>query len=408
VNLDSLRVALRALKANRMRTALTMLGILIGTGAVIMLVAVGAGISNQVQAQIGKLGTNAVFVLNEKNAGGQDRGGTMARQIRLTRADVKALSDRNRTPSVSRISPVMGSPGTVTWSGTTYSLNNFSGVEAAWSEIRNVHVQRGRWLTDSDEASRAKVAVIGTTVVSHLFPKGVDPVGQTVSFNNVPFEIVGLQEHRGANGTFDQDDVIYAPISTVIANVVGEGTDSYTVIGVQAVSRDAITPAVAEVTAALRQTHAIKLDAPPDFRIFNAADLLAAGKATARSFRILLAIVAGISLVIGGIGVMNIMLVTVTERTREIGIRKALGAETSDILTQFLSEAVLLSGMGGLIGTVAGVAAGHFRIADVQPVVSPGSVALSFGVSVLIGIFFGGYPATRAAALTPIVALRYE
>jgi len=194
----------------------------------------------------------------------------------------------------------------------------------------------------------------------------------------------------------------------VIANVVGEGTDSYTVIGVQAVSRDAITPAVAEVTAALRQTHAIKADVPSDFRIFNAADLLAAGKATARSFRILLAIVAGISLVIGGIGVMNIMLVTVTERTREIGIRKALGAETSDILTQFLSEAVLLSGLGGLIGTVAGVAVGHFRIADVQPIVSAGSVALSFGVSVLIGIFFGGHPATRAAGLTPIVALRCE
>jgi putative ABC transport system permease protein len=405
---DSLRVALRALKANRMRSALTMLGILIGTGAVIMLVAVGAGISNQVQAQIGKLGTNAVFVLNEKNAGGQDRGGTMARQIRLTRADVKALSDPNRTPSVARVSPVMGAPGTVTWSGTTYALNNFSGVEPAWGEIRSVRVQRGRWLTDGDQASRAKVAVIGTTVVSHLFPKGTDPVGQTVSFNNVPFEIVGLQEHRGANGTFDQDDVIYAPISTVIANVVGEGTDSYTVIGVQAVSRDAITPAVAEVSAALRQTHAIKADVPPDFRIFNAADLLAAGKATARSFRILLAIVAGISLVIGGIGVMNIMLVTVTERTREIGIRKALGAETSDILTQFLSEAVLLSGLGGLIGTVVGVAVGHFRIADVQPIVTFGSVALSFGVSVLIGIFFGGYPATRAAGLTPIVALRYE
>jgi putative ABC transport system permease protein len=205
-----------------------------------------------------------------------------------------------------------------------------------------------------------------------------------------------------------RDDVIYAPISTVIDNVVGEGTDSYTVIGVQAVSRDAITPAVAEVSRVLRKTHVVKPGNPPDFRIFNAADLLAAGKATARSFRILLAIVAGISLVIGGIGVMNIMLVTVTERTREIGIRKALGAETSDILTQFLSEAILLSGLGGLIGTAVGVGVGHFRIAAMQPVVSPGSVALSFGVSVLIGIFFGGYPATRAAGLTPIVALRYE
>ena len=408
MTLDSLRVALRALKANRMRSALTMLGILIGTGAVIMLLAVGAGISNQVQAQISKLGSNAVFALNEKNAGGRDRGGTISHQIKLTKADVRALSDHNRTPDVARISPVMGTPGTATWGGTTYQLTNFEGVQTAWADIRAVHVQKGRWLTDADQASRSKVAIIGTTVVSHLFPKNVDPVGQTVMFNNVPFEIVGLQEHRGANGTFDQDDVIYAPISTVIDNVVGEGTDSYTVIGVQAVDRDSITPAAAEVTEVLRQTHGIKAGEPPDFRIFNASDLMAAGKATARSFRILLAIVAGISLLIGGIGVMNIMLVTVTERTREIGIRKALGAETSDILTQFLSEAVLLSGLGGLIGTVAGVGVGHFRIAAVQPIVSPGSVALSFGVSVLIGIFFGGYPATRAAGLTPIVALRYE
>jgi putative ABC transport system permease protein len=408
VNLDSLRVALRALRANRMRTALTMLGILIGTAAVIMLVAVGAGISGQVQAQIGKLGTNAVFVLNEKNAGGQDRGGTRARQIRLTRTDIRSLSDPNRTPSVQRVSPVMGTSGTVTWGGATYALNSFSGVEPEWAEIRNVTVQRGRWLTDADYTSRAKVAVIGTTVVDKLFGKGVDPVGQTVSFNNVFFEIVGLQEHRGSSGTFDQDDVLYAPLTTVVDNVVGAGTDSYSLIGVQAVSRDAITSAVAEVTSVLRQTHRIKPGEAPDFRIFNAADLLAAGKATARSFRILLAIVAGISLIIGGIGVMNIMLVTVTERTREIGIRKALGAETSDILTQFLSEAVLLSGLGGLIGAAVGVGVGQLRIADVQPIVTAGSVALSFGVSVLIGIFFGGYPATRAAALTPIVALRFE
>ncbi|HEY4409554.1 MAG TPA: ABC transporter permease, partial [Acidimicrobiia bacterium] len=270
MTLDSLRVALRALRANRMRSALTMLGILIGTGAVIMLVSVGAGISDQVQAQIGKLGTNAVFVLNEKNAGGRDRGGTIARQIKLTKADVRALSDPHRTPDVARISPVMGAPGTVTWGGTTYQLTNFEGVQTAWADIRSVHVQEGRWLTDADQDSRAKVAIIGTTVVSHLFPKNADPVGQTVMFNNVPFQIVGLQEHRGANGTFDQDDVIYAPISTVIDNIVGEGTDSYTVVGIQATNRDAIYPAAAEVTDVLRQTHAIKPGDAPDFRIFNA------------------------------------------------------------------------------------------------------------------------------------------
>jgi putative ABC transport system permease protein len=270
-------------------------------------------------------------------------------------------------------------------------------------------VKRGRWLSDADQADHAKVAIIGTTVVEHVFGPGVDPVGQTVEFNNVEFKVVGLLQHRGSNGTQDQDDVMYAPLSTVTDEVVGDiSALSYGVIAVQAVSRDAITPAAAEITAILRQTHAIKPGMPPDFRVVNASDLLAAGKATARSFRILLAIVAAISLAIGGIGVMNIMLVTVTERTREIGIRKALGAQTSDILTQFLAESVLLSGLGGLIGTLIGVGLGQLRIAAVQPQVSPGSVVLSLGVSVLIGIFFGAWPATRAAALTPIVALRYE
>jgi len=405
---DSLRVALRGILSNRMRSALTMLGILIGTASVILLVAVGAGISNQVQSQIGKLGTNAVYILNEKHAGGRDRGGTISREIKLTKDDVRALSDRHRAPDVARISPVESTAGTLTWNGTTYALGNFAGVETVWSDIRNIHLTEGRWITDGDQATRAKVGVIGTTVIDHVFGKGVDPVGQTVSFNNVFIKIVGVLEHRGSNGTYDQDDVIYAPITTVFDDIVGDSTDTYSAIGVQAASRTAINPAVAEVNGILRQTHDIKPGDAPDFKIFNAADLLAAGKQTARSFRILLAIVAGITLLIGGIGVMNIMLVTVTERTREIGIRKSLGAFTRDILLQFLAEATLLAGLGGIIGSAAGIFAGHFRIAAVQPVVSAGTVVLAFTVSVLIGVFFGAYPASRAAALRPIEALRYE
>jgi putative ABC transport system permease protein len=409
MTIDSLWVALRALLANRLRSALTMLGILMGTAAVIMLVAVGAGISNQVQGRISKLGTNALYVLNERTTGGRDRGGTNARQIQLTPADVKALEDKTRAPSVARVTPGASATGTLTWNGTTYPLGSFLGVEPVFGEIRNLLVQEGRWLTDQDEADHGKVAVVGTTVVDHVFGPGVDPVGRTVQFNNVGFRIVGLLQHRGSNGTMDQDDVMYAPLSTVTDEVVGDiNALSYGVIAVQASSRDAIMPAAGEITAVLRQTHDIKPGMPPDFRVVNASDLLAAGKATARSFQILLAIVAAISLTIGGIGVMNIMLVTVTERTREIGIRKALGAQRSDILTQFLVEATLLSGIGGLIGTAVGVAVGQFRIATFHPQVSAGSVVLSFGVSVLIGVFFGAYPASRAAALTPIVALRYE
>ncbi|MCA1841994.1 MAG: ABC transporter permease [Actinobacteria bacterium] len=409
VTLDSLRVAFRALFANRMRSVLTMLGILLGTAAVILLVAVGTGISDQVQNQIGRLGTNALYVLNERTTGGRDRGGTDARPIRLTPDDVKGLEDRTQAPDIARVSPGVSATGTLTWNGTTYPLQTFLGVKPDFGEIRNLTMHEGRWISGEDDADHAKVAIIGTTVVSHVFGPGVDPIGQTVEFNNVEFKIVGLQNHRGSNGTADQDDVMYAPLSTVVDEVVGNLTQlNYGVIAVQAVSRDAIPAAAAETSRILRRTHVIASGMPPDFRVVNASDLLATGKATARSFRILLAIVAAISLAIGGIGVMNIMLVTVTERTREIGIRKALGARTGDILTQFLAESVLLSSIGGFIGAFVGVTAGHLRIASVQPHVSPATVALSFGVSVLIGVFFGAYPASRAAGLTPIVALRYE
>jgi putative ABC transport system permease protein len=404
--MDSMRVALRGILANRMRSALTMLGILIGTAAVILLVAVGTGISNQVQVQIKNLGTNAIYILPERNTSAQNRG-TSARRIRLTKSDVKALSDKTRAPSLDLVAPTVGSSGTVTWQGNTYALQNFIGGSPAFGDIRNTPVASGRFLNDEDVASHAKVAVIGQTVVDHLFGKGVDPVGQQVEFNGVRFRIVGLQVKKGSNGFQDQDDFMFAPISTVIDNIVGN-VDSYTIIGARAANKDMLPTAMVEIRTILSQTHGLKPGDPPDFIVFNAAALLAAGKAAAQQFQLLLGFVAAISLLIGGIGVMNIMLVTVTERTREIGIRKALGAQRTDIVTQFLSEAMLLASLGGLIGVAVGVGVGHLKSATMQPVVSPGSVVLSFGVSVLIGIFFGAYPASRAAALTPMEALRYE
>ncbi|HEV8626653.1 MAG TPA: ABC transporter permease [Acidimicrobiia bacterium] len=406
MTLDSMRVALRGILANRMRSALTMLGILIGTAAVILLVAVGTGISNQVQVQIRNLGTNAIYVLPERNTGAQNRG-TSARRIRLTKADVKALSDRTRAPSLDLVAPTVGSSGTVTWNGTSYALQNFIGGSPDFADIRNTPVERGRLLTPEDVASHAKVAVIGWTVVEHLMGKGVDPIGQMVEFNGVRFRIVGLQVRKGSNGFQDQDDFMYAPITTVIDNIVGN-VDSYTIIAARAVNKDLLPQAMGEIHRILRQTHGLKADDPPDYIVFNAAALLAAGKAAAQQFQLLLGVVAAISLLIGGIGVMNIMLVTVTERTREIGIRKALGAQRSDIITQFLAEAMLLASLGGVIGVLVGVGLGSLKSATMQPIVSPGSVVMSFGVSVLIGIFFGAYPASRAAALTPMEALRYE
>jgi len=406
VTMDSMRVALRGILANRMRSALTMLGILIGTAAVILLVAVGTGISNQVQVQIRNLGTNAIYVLPERNTGAQNRG-TSARRIRLTKADVKALSDKTRAPSIDLVAPTVGSSGTVTWNGVSYALQNFIGGSPEFGEIRNTPVERGRFLTQEDIASHAKVAVIGHTVVEHLMGKGADPIGQMVEFNGVRFRIVGLQVAKGSNGFQDQDDFMFAPITTVIDNIVGN-VDSYTIIGARAVNKDLLPQAMAEIHKILRETHKLKPDDPPDYIVFNAAALLAAGKAAAQQFQLLLGVVAAISLLIGGIGVMNIMLVTVTERTREIGIRKALGAQRSDIITQFLAEAMLLASLGGVIGVLVGVGLGSLKSATMQPIVSPGSVVMSFGVSVLIGIFFGAYPASRAAALTPMEALRYE
>ena len=407
MTLDSIRVALRGVLANRLRSALTVLGILSGTSAVILLVGVGTGISDGVQNQIKALGTNSIYVMPERNAGGRDRGGTSARRIRLTANDVKALSDKVRAPHVSLVAPTVSSSGTVTWDGSTYTLNSFVGAPPEFGDVRNARVTSGRWLDNEDVQSHAKVAVIGATVVDHLFGKGVDPVGRQVEFNGVRFRIVGLLEKKGSNGFQDQDDVIVAPLTTVIDNIVGN-VDSYSLIAVQATSRDDLPAAMTEVMRTLRRTHGIRGSQPPDFVVFNAANLLAAGKAAAKSFQLLLAVVACISLLIGGIGVMNIMLVTVTERTREIGIRKALGAQRTDILSQFLVEAMLLAGLGGLLGVMLGIGAGQYHGSGLNPRISPSSVVLSFGVSILIGIFFGLYPASRAAALTPIEALRYE
>ena len=404
---DSLHVALKGLLANRMRSLLTMLGILIGTACVILLVAVGTGISNAVQHQIETMGSNAVYVWPEQNPGGNDKGGTATKQAKLTNADIKALSDKSRAPNVLAVSPVLQIRATAVSDGTTYALQQFVGAEAIFAQIRNAVAETGRLFDEQDVADHAKVAVIGQTVIKKLWHKGYNPLGRDVQFNGIRFRIIGVLEKRGSNGFQDQDDVVVAPITTVEDTMVGK-VESYHFLAVQAMSRQQTEAAQAQVTQVLRETHHLKEEEAPDFLIFNQAQLLTAGKAAALLFSLLLGAVAAISLFIGGIGVMNIMLVAVTERTREIGIRKALGAQRVDILSQFLTEAVLLSLLGGAMGVAFGIGIAHLQIGPLRLVVSFSSIVLSFGVSAAVGIFFGFYPANRAARLTPIEALRYE
>src|SRR6266545_2086986 len=373
MTIDSIRVALRGMLANRMRSLLTMLGILIGTAAVILLVAVGTGISNLVQHQIETLGSNAVYIFPQQSRGGQDRGGTSARRIRLTQADVDALSDRTKAPDILAVAPTVQTNATAVADGATYALQNFIGATPNYAQIRNATLEAGRFFDDTDEANHSKVAVIGQTVVEHLWNKGFNPVGQQVSFNGVRFRIVGLLEKKGSSGIGDQDDVVVAPLSTVRDSMVGN-VDTYTLIAIQAASREVTDSAQAEAIRVLRATHKLKPTQPLDFQIFNQASLLKTGQQAALVFSLLLAAVAAISLFVGGIGVMNIMLVTVTERTREIGIRKALGAQRIDILSQFLVEAVLLALIGGALGVAFGLGMAQLHIGPLRPVVSFGSI----------------------------------
>ncbi|HET9772707.1 MAG TPA: ABC transporter permease [Acidimicrobiia bacterium] len=404
---DSLQVALKGLLANRMRSLLTMLGILIGTASVILLVAVGTGISNAVQKTIESMGSNAMYIWPEQNPGGNDKGGTATKQAKLTDQDIKALSDKDRAPSIRAVAGMLQLRATAVADGTTYALQQFVGAGPRFAEIRNAVAEKGRMIDEQDQADHAKVAVMGQTVIKKLWHKDYNPVGRDVQFNGVRFRIVGVLEKRGSNGFQDQDDVVIAPIGTVEDTMAGK-VESYHFLAVQAISRQATDAAQAEMTEVLRQTHRLGPDEAPDFGIFNQAQLLTAGKAAALLFSLLLGAVAAIALFIGGIGVMNIMLVTVTERTREIGIRKALGAQRSDILSQFLTEAVLLSLIGGAMGVAIGIGLAQLQLGPLELVVSFGSIVLSFGVSALVGVFFGFYPANRAARLTPIEALRYE
>ncbi len=402
---ENVRISMRGIAANKLRSMLTVLGILIGVGAVIILVAVGKGSSTSVQNRIKSLGTNTITVFNRGRFGGpRATTGTQSKRATLTIADVIALSDKSQAPDVLTVSPVVSANPTATYNGATYSTS-LTGSTPSYLDATDYHVQAGRTFTDDDVTNRSRVVLLGTDTVANLFPAGTNPIGQQVQFGGATFNVIGVLAKKGSNGTQNQDAVAIAPYTAVQDRLTGGNT--FTQLVVQGTSSKTLVAAQAEITTILASRNATTAASLP-FTILNQGSLLQTSQSTNRTFTVLLGMVAAISLLVGGIGVMNIMLVTVTERTREIGIRKAIGAPKSAILLQFLVEAMLLSLFGGVVGVAVGLAGSRFKIAGVQPVIVPSSIFLAFGVALAVGVFFGFYPANRAASLRPIDALRYE
>jgi putative ABC transport system permease protein len=406
--LITINIALRALRRNAMRSLLTILGIIIGVAAVIAMVSISQGASASVQEKIANLGNNMLVIRPGSITQGGVRMGAGARPT-LTVGDAKAI--QRECPAVGAVTYTK-QQGLQVVAGNQNWSTTIAGVTPEHAEVRDWPVAEGRFLTKQEEESAATSAVLGQIVVQNLFGHGQSPLDQVIRINNVPFRVVGVLIPKGQSPQGqDQDDVVLIPFSTAERKVIG--TQMPGTVGsilVSAVSPEAIPEAQRQVTALLRERHRLKRTQDNDFTIRNLADIAATAESTSRIMSILLASVASVSLLVGGIGIMNIMLVSVTERTREIGIRMAVGAKARQILTQFLLEAVVLSTIGGILGVIFGVVSAELisALAGWATLLPPEAIVLAVLFSGAVGIFFGFYPARKAARLDPIQALRYE
>jgi putative ABC transport system permease protein len=406
---QSMRIAFRALRVNKLRSALTMLGIIIGVGAVIAMVSVGSGATDRIHQQIASIGSNVIIIQpGSQNTGGVKSGNGNSQT--LTEDDARAIGEE--CPDVVYSTPIQQNQQQVVYGSNNWGTRIY-GVSPDYLTIRDIRIEEGEPFTNDDVKSTNKVALLGKTVVDNIFA-GEDPIGKTIRIRKVPFTVVGTLVPKGQNSSGqDQDDMIIMPISTAKKKVMGGGrANNWQQIGqIMVQARDGRNNnAMDEIESLLRQRHRLQATEDNDFQVRSLEEMAAAQEQATQIMGLLLASIASVSLIVGGIGIMNIMLVSVTERTREIGLRQAVGAKTRDILTQFLVEAVTLSVLGGVVGIALGILASELisYFAGWSTVIGPGSILLAFLFSALVGIFFGFYPARKAAYLDPIEALRYE
>lgn len=400
-----IKISFRALSNNKMRAFLTMLGIIIGVASVITMLAIGQGSKESIRSQISEMGSNMIMI----QPGADMRGGVRQSSDAMQTLKLEDYVDiRDNNPYISACSPSVSSGGQFIFGANNYP-GSISGVNADYLEIRKLNVDNGSVFTDQQISAAAKVCVVGQTVIKNLFPNGENPIGEVIRFNRIPFTIIGTLKAKGYNSMgMDQDDIVLAPYTTVQKRVLAityiQG------IFASAISEDATTNATATITSMLRENHKLKATADDDFNVRSQQELSTMLTSTTDMMTILLACIAGISLLVGGIGIMNIMYVSVKERTREIGLRMSIGAKGRDILSQFLIEAVLISFTGGIIGIVLGIGASFMvKLIFSWPIsIQTYSVFLSFLVCTITGVFFGWYPAKNASELDPIEALRYE